>query len=238
MSKKCDLKFYKNFCKETLNNQKNNIKELDNYFKNSSLNQKIDNYLLELCKINDNTSYDPKEFKDNNYLYKEFKKEYDFFHTSFKKIDKGLNEIIKFDFFPPKKNSICLNLDNNSSSIKENYVSNDNTEKMLSYLDFVDNKENFDITKSKNNLENSIKNSNDEKDNVNIIDDKKKDPHYIKEKQKDRNYFLNLMINFIKYVLLKCDNIVKADGDSKIIESKEKNPNYDDFDFLLRMKIR
>ena len=233
MSANCSLKSYKIFCNGIFNNLKNYVIELENYFKNSSLYQKIDNYQLELCRIDDNTSYNPHEFKDNNYFYKELKEEYDIFHAFFKKIDEDLNEIIKFDFFPSNKNNICLNLDNNSPSIKENNESNDNTVKISSYINFVNNKKNFDITKLKNNLENRIKFSNDEKDNVNINDDIKKDSQYLNKKQKDRECFLNLMINFIKDILLKCNEIVKNNKDSEIIENQEKNPNYGYFDYLI-----
>jgi hypothetical protein len=216
MSKNCDLKTYKNLCNEILNN----LKELE--IKNSSLNQEIVNYLIEISKIDDDTLYDPKKFKDNNYFYKGLEKEYNNFHTLFKKIDEDLNQIITFSFFPTKKSNY-FNLDNNSSSIKENIISNDDIPgNMTSYINYIDNKENLDITKSKN----SNKCSNDKKDNANVSDDKMKDLCYVETKQKDREYFLNLMINFIKDILLKCNEIVKNNKDSEIIENKEKNPNY------------
>jgi hypothetical protein len=214
MSNNCSLKTYKNFSNEILNNLKDYIIELENYFKNSSLIQEIDNYLIVISRIDDDTLYDPKKFKDNNYIYKGLEKEYNNFHTLFKKIDEDLNKIINFSYFPTKKSNY-LNLDNNSSSIKENIIFNDdNSEEMTSYINFINN----------NNV-----------DNADVNDDKMKDLYYIKTNQKDREYFLNLMINFIKYILLKCDKVIKTNEDSKIIKKKEYEniQNYYYLEFLI-----
>jgi hypothetical protein len=131
-----------------------------------------------------------------------------------------------------EKKSNYFNLDNNSSSIKENIISNDDIPgNMTSYINYIDNKENLDITKSKN----SNKCSNDKKDNANVSDDKMKDLCYVETKQKDREYFLNLMINFIKYILLKCDKVIETNEDSKIIKKKEYQniQNYNYLEFLI-----
>ena len=212
-------------------------------------------YLLEIYKFNNNILYDPDNLKDIC-SYKESIKKYDLFNQQiiqnkslFDKIKEEYDNIIYFDFFPGDENALDFYI--NSKLIKEsNSFSEDNTRKSLSNK-IYGNKENSNNTNLKNDI-NNYKCSRCGKNNANKINQKKNDL-YCKDcynflengkeinetnkEQADKAYFLNSMINLIKFIIMKCNNILKIKKDkSKIKEKVEyyKIENQNDyFNFLV-----
>ena len=260
----CNLKYYKKFCNEIFKKIKSYRKDLKKYFNNSlkfcdSLNKEIQYYLLELSKIDNSILYDPNKLKDID-SYKKIKKKYALFNEQiiknnnlYDKIGEEYEKIIYFNFFPEDENAFDFYI--KSNLIKENDIfSEANTRKSISKK-FYGSKENLNNT----NLENDINNykcSKCGKNNANMIYQKKNELfckdcyNYLENKiegkeiddsnkdQADRAYFLNSMINLIKFIILKCNKILEIKKDKskikkKVEYSKIENIQNDYFNFLV-----
>ena len=213
-------------------------------------------YLLEICKFDDNILYDPDSLKDI-YFYKESIKKYDLFNQQiiqnkslFDKIGEEYDNFIYFDFFPEDENALDFYI--NSKLMKERYsFSEDNTRKSISNK-IYGNKENSNNNTNSKNDKNNYKCSKCGKNNANMINQKKnylyckdcynfldngKEINEANKEQADKAYFLNSMINLIKFIIMKCNKILEIKKDkSKIKEKVEyyKIENQDDyFNFLV-----
>ena len=177
--------------------------------------------------INNNNNNFEELIKGYDSLNEE-KSKYNNLSETFKEMEKEFQLIREFEFFPEDESAfdifINLRLAEQENEYKNN--SNDYTKKFSSYLDFADKYEKSIDTQSKMDLEKEYICYNCGKNNANNIDQKNKkfycnqcynDLKYkingqeigkINKDETEKTYFLNSIENIIKYILLKCNDIL------------------------------
>ena len=221
---------------EKMENYLNEIKDYFNNSHKLCLNlfKKINDYKLYLNSIEYNIWHNPNILKNND--FEEFKTEYDSFNEqiskfndlseTFDKIEEEFKKIINFVFFPEDESAIVF--DFNSCSINGDNTSSVCTEKiqMQSYLDFAENYEKSNNNNSKMSFENINVCNRCKKNNIEFVDKISKNfyckdcynqiKHKIDGKEidkmdkdeKDKTCFLNSIENIVKFILLKCNDIL------------------------------
>lgn len=264
-------KIYCNNTFNKMSNQINVLKDyFNNSIKLcESLSEKMNIYQEYLDNIDYNIWHHPNKMKNNDY-YEELKNEYDLFNEQISKyndlpqnIEKIEEEFIKikiFEFFPEDINA--FDFDTNSLLSNQNNTSNKNTLKMVSYLDFANNYNKSNSNNSKIYLENKNIYCNEcGKNNVEIVGEVNnnlycntcynkikykmngKEIDKLKKNEIDKIYFLNSIESIIKYILLKCNNILnegEKNQNNNIIRKEINYPiigdNQDDYvNFLLKI---
>ena len=231
MEKKCKLVHYKDFSDITFTKIENYIIDIKDYFNNSiklceSLLKKIKTYKYYLEKIDYSILHNPDELKNND-IYEELKTEYNLFNEQItinkelsQSIVEELNNIITYEFFPEGKNANIPNI-NSGSTFRDNKSYN-YSEKFKTFISFADKKEDSNI----------FINSKMDEENVN---DNKKD----KDEEDNKKYFLNSIENIIKFILLKCNDILnekeinKNSSDEINYPKIRDNPNENDYEKFL-----
>ena len=184
MEKKYKISHFQEYCDKTYNKIKNYIKNIKDYF-NNSLNlcdlllKQIEIYKSYLEKLDYNSLDNPDDLK-NNEFFEGLKTEYDLFNEQITK-NNNLSESIVDEI----NNIITFNFfpqDESTLKINSYLAYQDNySENFSSFLNYVDNK----------NISNNI-NSNEEVEND----------------EENKNNFLNSIENIIKYILMKCNDIL------------------------------
>ena len=245
---KCLLKEingYKDYLDNIDYNIWHNPKELfnnNNINNNSNNSNNIYNNYEDLINKYESLNEQISKYNNLSKMFEEFKEE-------FKKIS-------KFEFLPEDEsafdfeiNSILKNQDNNQDY--ENNKSNDYTQKFHSYDEFVNNYEKSNDTNSKIYLEKENVCSNCGKNNIKIIDRKNKkfycndcynelkhkidgkEINQVDKDEIDKISFLNSIEIIIKYILLKCNDILnekEINKNKKIIKEYPKIADLKDQD--------
>jgi len=249
MEENCKLNHFKIYCDDNLNKMKKYINDIKDYFNNSlklceSLLKEINNYQLYLDKIDYNIWHNPNELKSND-IYEALKINYDLFNEQttknnvlFQSIEDEFNKVINFEFYPEDESA--FDFDINNDTINPNNIYDNNSQKMQSYLEFADDKKDSNSSNLKKNIERNNKCSICGMNNIEFVEEinnnfycsdcynkfkYKIDGKEIDQINKDKAnkiFFLNSIENIIKYILLKCNDLLNEEKINKKCTIKKK----------------
>ena len=209
-----------------------------------SLLKEINNYQLYLDKIDYNIWHNPNELKSND-IYEALKINYDLFNEQttknnvlFQSIEDEFNKVINFEFYPEDESA--FDFDINNDTINPNNIYDNNSQKMQSYLEFADDKKDSNSSNLKKNIERNNKCSICGMNNIEFVEEinnnfycsdcynkfkYKIDGKEIDQINKDKAnkiFFLNSIENIIKYILLKCNDLLNEEKINKKCTIKKK----------------
>ena len=249
MEENCKLNHFKIYCDDNLNKMKKYINDIKDNFNNSlklceSLLKEINNYQLYLDKIDYNIWHNPNELKSND-IYEALKINYDLFNEQttknnvlFQSIEDEFNKVINFEFYPEDESA--FDFDINNDTINPNNIYDNNSQKMQSYLEFADDKKDSNSSNLKKNIERNNKCSICGMNNIEFVEEinnnfycsdcynkfkYKIDGKEIDQINKDKAnkiFFLNSIENIIKYILLKCNDLLNEEKINKKCTIKKK----------------
>ena len=205
MEKKYKIIHFNEYCDDTYNKMENFIKNIKGYFNNSlnlceSILEQIKTYKFYLERL-DYTSLNNLNELKNNEIFEGLKTKYDLFNEQITK-----NNNLSQSIIDEINNIITFDffpedestLNNISSLTYQDSISNNYEEKFSSLFNPTDNKNNSNITNSNKDVEN----------------------------ENDKENFLNSIENIIKYILVKCNDIMNEKEINKNNSKIRKEINY------------
>ena len=181
----------------------------------------------------------------SNDIYEALKINYDLFNEQttknnvlFQSIEDEFNKVINFEFYPEDESA--FDFDINNDTINPNNIYDNNSQKMQSYLEFADDKKDSNSSNLKKNIERNNKCSICGMNNIEFVEEinnnfycsdcynkfkYKIDGKEIDQINKDKAnkiFFLNSIENIIKYILLKCNDLLNEEKINKKCTIKKK----------------